>query len=206
MMTGEFAMTQNVPHGRLLYRPGEGARYVVVKNAARPGLWLVEDGWTVGSEAAGPFRDSEALRALRLSNTMVPQGCERGPWQDGLGLFKRTRLPGHPNDWSRLEIAWLEPSVALYEGADLERVSNETCCSPPRNEPRVDWAVSLENRAAWRQLVSSRRPDHRADRDEVGVLVRPWNAHPDGAPVLAADRSLSAGFVIVDLPPTGPHQ
>ena len=95
-------------------------------------------------------------------------------------------------------MAWLEPSVAVYQGADLERVSNETCCSPPR----VDWAVSLAHRTAWRQLVSSCHPDQWADGDEVGVLVSPWNAHPDGSPVLATDRSLSAGFVIVDLPPT----
>jgi hypothetical protein len=43
-MTGEFATTQNVPHGRLLYRPSEVARYVVVKNANRPGLWPAEFG------------------------------------------------------------------------------------------------------------------------------------------------------------------
>jgi hypothetical protein len=146
--------------------------------------------------------EREALRAFRLANTLVPEGCELGPWLRGLGLFSRTRLPGHPDEWSRVEVPWLEPSVASYRRADLERVSIETCCAPARDEPRVDWTPAPpDDRATWRELVSSLHPHLRAEGVEVGVLTRPWNVHPAGSPVVATDRSLSGDFAIIDLAP-----
>jgi hypothetical protein len=200
MSTLDPMTMQNLPRGRLLYKPGEAMSYVVVKDVRTPGLWLVEDGWTADSEAAGPFREEEGLRAFRLANTIVPEGCELGPWRSGLGLFKRTRLPGHPNDWSRVDAAWLTPSVSRYVRAELDSIVNETCCAPPKDEPRLDWgAVPGRNWTSWSDVVLGQHPDLQAR--QVGLLSKAWNVHPKGSVVVATDRAFSGDFAIVDLPP-----
>jgi hypothetical protein len=106
---------QEIPHGRLVYQPLAGDPLFVLVESRKAGLWIVPDGWTSESRAAGPFNPDEALRALRLANVRVPRGCELGPWRDGLGLFERRRLSGHANDWSRVEPAWLTRSMSVAE-------------------------------------------------------------------------------------------
>src|SRR5436309_2889844 len=119
-----------VPTGRLLYRPSDDTHYVVVQQDRTGELRIVEGGWSFDSAAAGPFHPDDVLRAWRLANTSVPDGCELGPWQPGIALFTRAKLPGHPNDWSRLEAAWLSPSVTRYSESDIRQVINEICCAP----------------------------------------------------------------------------
>src|SRR5262245_57607309 len=119
-----------LPTGRLLYRASdpEVTRFVVVQHDRTGELRIVEDGWSPGSDAAGPFEPGDVLRAFRLANTSVPNGCELGPWEPGITLFRREKLPGHPDDWSRLDPAWLPPSVTRYGESDVDHVVNETCC------------------------------------------------------------------------------
>lgn len=189
---------QAPPSGRLLYKLADGPRYVVVQSG-KAGLWIVEDGWTSASRATGPFRATEVLRAVRLANTVVPQGCELGPWQDGIGMFERATLPGQSSDWSVVELGWLEPSLSRYSGADVDKVVNETCCAPPTDPPRVDWAPEPDVEADARAMVASRDPGFRPA--VVGVLAREWNAHPCGSPLLAEREDLVGAFAIVDVPP-----
>jgi hypothetical protein len=193
-------LARDVPSGRLLYRTLDRARYVAVTSRTS-GLWIVEEGWTAESRAAGPFRPNDALRAVRLANVAVPEGCELGPWQEGIGLFVREPLPGHPNDWSRVDAAWLPPSVSRYAGTDMERVINESCCARPSDPPRIDWhAQSTDEERAARELVAIRCPD--LDLGAFGLLARAWNIHPSGSPALTETASSSGNVVIVDLPPT----
>lgn len=190
---------QRLPAGRLLYRLADELHYVVVRHGRAPGVWLVVDGWTAESEAAGPFHPHDILRALRLASTFIPQGCELGPWQRGLGLFERSKLPFHPSEWSRVEPSWLDPSVSRYSEQDIDCVVNETCCAPARDMPRVDWRAVAANGAEVRALVRARCPD--LDLAHVGALHRAWNAHPAGSLLLAESELLSGAFIVVDCPP-----
>lgn len=189
-----------LPAGRLLYRPAEEARHVVVNRGRPDELWVVEDGWTEDSRAAGPFRPEDILRALRLANTSVPEGCERGPWQAGIGLFRRAVLPAPAGDWSRVDAAWLLPSVSRYSGSEGDKLVNETCCAPSAERPRIHWddakvaVVRSDTIALVRARCEGLRPRH------SGTLSKAWNAHPAGSIVLAESTELSEGFAIVDLP------
>jgi hypothetical protein len=189
---------QEILHGRLLYQPLAGDPRFVLVESKKAGLWIVPDGWTSESRAAGPFKPDDALRAWRLANVRVPQGCELGPWQDGLGLFEH-RLPGHSNDWSRVEPAWLDPSLSPYSAADIEHVVNEACHGAPADAPRVDWGAGASVSTALRDRVARQEPALLLR--EVGVLARGWNVHPKGSPLFADAADLSGSFVIVDVPP-----
>lgn len=156
-----------------MYRPMESPAYCAVFLAGRDGYWIVEDGWTRKSLAAGPFRAADTLRALRLANTFVPEGCERGPWRPGLHLFEVQELAA--GDWTRAEEAWLEPSQTEYAPHDFSECTNERCCSPALTFPRVEGKGE-------------------------GRLVRAWNAHPAGSLIESASESLERGFVVVDAP------
>lgn len=188
-----------LPAGRLLYRPCDEARNVVVRHDRSGELWIVEDGWSSDSAAAGPFHPSDVLRALRLANTNVPDGCERVAWQSGIALFERTELPSHPNDWSRLEPAWLTPSVTRYSASDANPDHDETCCAPARDTPRIDWRKSANGAGAELvTLIGELHPD--LVLSHHGSLRREWNAHPAGSLVFAPRPELSAAFLVVDLP------
>lgn len=191
-----------LPVGRFLYKPADEIRFVVLRHDRTGELWIVEDGWTAESEAAGPFRPSDVLRAFRLANTIVPEGCELGPWQHGIGLFERCKLPAHPKDWSRVDPAWLEPSLSRYDESDISEVVNETCCAPPQDRPRIDWNAEASTAEAreLQALVQTSYPELRLH--EAGTLQKAWNAHPAGSPLLAEAKSLHGVFVVVDLPPT----
>jgi hypothetical protein len=189
-----------LPRGRLLYRERADAPYVIVVAAGIGGYWIVEDGWSRQSKCAGPFLPDEALRALRLANTFVPDGCELGPWQSGLALFRSTELPVHPNELSRLAPARLPPGTAFYRGADLDAVVNERCCSPSAERPMVRPCETLAFAVSEIEaLVRAQQDVH--ELRFVGLLRREWNAHPEGSPVCVVAAGLDGDFAVVDLPP-----
>jgi hypothetical protein len=161
----------SVVRGRILYRDVDTQPFIVLRHDRSGRFFLVEDGWTDESACAGPFEPNDVLRAWRIANVRVPDGCERGPWQWGIALFDPAPLPDRADAWSRFDAAWLPPSVSTYSDSDMDAVVNEVCCAPPHDAPHVD---------------------------RIGVLRRAWNAHPVGSPVF--ERS-DARFVVVDLPP-----
>ena len=202
----------SLPAGRLLCVPGEAFRYVVVRRAFNDEVWIAPDRWSNASDAAGPFRPEDALRALRLACTSIPEGCERGPWTTGLAQFAPTRLPGHASDWSSIDPAHLPPSLSRYHVVDIDGGGGGACCSPSRQPPRVEWrhpppGVLGDARdagdgrdngesEALLTLAGEQHPDLRPTL--VGYLVDAWNAHPEGSAVLADRHDLSRGFVVVD--------
>jgi hypothetical protein len=190
---------QTLPVGRLLYRPLDESAYVAVSRAGDEAYWVVADAWTSDQRAAGPFRSGDALRALRLANTMVPEGCELMPWQPGIELFRPRPLPGHANDWSRVEPSWLGASVSRYTEDAISTVINESCCAPARDQPRIDWTIDATSKTEAQRLALAQFPD--MDVSQVGVLKRLWNVHPAGSPVVAGTRELLGEFVIIDQPP-----
>lgn len=195
---------QSLPVGRILYRPIDEFPYVVVRRAGEKELWVVADAWTGAHLVAGPFRPRDALRAFRLANTMVPEGCELMPWQSGMGLFRLSPLPGHANDWSRVEPTWLEPSVSSYSEDAISIVINESCCAPARDQPCIEWTIDdlllpgISKTEAQR-LVLAQFPA--VNVSQVGLLKKLWNVHPAGSPVVAGTRELTGEFVMIDLPP-----
>jgi hypothetical protein len=186
-----------LPIGRLLYREADTMTHVVVQHVRSREHWIVEEGWSGESEAAGPFSPDDLLRAVRLANTSVPDGCELGPWQSGIRLFGPTRLPGHSNDWTRVETAWLSRTVTLYSESDITQVTNETCCEAPKDIPRVRVEPSLPT-ADLDALVRTRAPGLQLRC--MGVLRCPWNAHPEGSPVYSRSIDLDQAFAAIDLP------
>ena len=134
-----------LPSGRLLYRRQDAARYVVVQRAGPEELWITLDGFAPAARAAGPFRPADTLRALRLAHTQIPEGCERGPWTDGLTQFDPTNLPGHASDWSALDPQALPPTLSRYHVVDIDGGGGEACCSPPRIPPSVAWTTAHEH-------------------------------------------------------------
>jgi hypothetical protein len=170
----------SIPTGRLLYARADEAPFILVRHDRSGAFFLTEDGWDERSRAAGPFDPNDVLRALRLANVRVPDGCERGPWSWGVDLFPRAVLPHPPPEYSRFDPSWAPPSASAYSSEDVDGVVNERCCAPPRDEPRVRW------------ILTSALP--------TGLLDREWNAHPRGSLVLAQARSQDA-FVVIDLPP-----
>jgi hypothetical protein len=188
----------DLPAGRVLYRPIAETRYVLVGHPLF-GIWLTEEGWTPRSRGVGPFRPEQALRAARLVNTQVPQGCELGPWQSGLELFVSSPLPAHANDWQRIEEDWLPPAVSRYVPADVDGVVNETCCATPADRPRVDFAPADPSRLSeTRHRVDTEWPELAPTIG--GLLLRPWNAHPAGSVLWSGSRDFQRDFAVVDLP------
>jgi len=189
-----------LPPGRLLYRTSDARCYVVVRRGRSDELWVVEEGWTAASRAAGPFDPGDALRALRLAGTMVPEGCEKGPWREGIHLFPHNRLPR--GDFAPVEPASLGASVSRYSGSEMGKIVNEMCCMPSADPPRVDWRRSSPSLllSSVFDVIAPRLPQLRAAH--IGALKRTWNAHPAGSPILAEDGEMKGAFAIVDLPPT----
>jgi hypothetical protein len=167
-----------LPRGRILYRSADATPFLLILHEPTQRLYLAPDGWTGDALVAGPLDDDQALRAYRLANVRVPQGCERGPWQWGFDSFERRPLPFPPSEWSAFDPRWAPPSTTLYSDADADRVVNEVCCGAPRDEPSIRWEPS-----------------------GVGRLEREWNAHPKGSPVRRLQESHGSGqFVVIDEP------
>lgn len=191
-----------LPQGRVLYRHADVEPFVVLRHDRLKLFYLIEDGWSSRTPAVGPFDPNDVLRAWRLTNVRIPDGCERGPWQWGTGFFRAAALPHPGHEWSAYETSWLPPSVSPYLASDVDRVVNESCCAAPHDEPRVTWndpPASLDL-IHLRTLATDRFPD--VVGDAAGVLKQEWNAHPAGSLVLAKETRLCETFVVIDLPPT----
>jgi hypothetical protein len=191
-----------MPRGRILYTNPDVRPFVVLWHDRSDAFYIAEDGWSSQSPTAGPFDPRDILRAWRLANVRVPDGCERGPWQWGINLFKLAPVP-HPSErLRRHDPTWLSPSVSAYSGSDIDSVVNEICCAPAHDAPRVNWGAlgSTYGLRELRQLARLRFPD--AGCEAAGLLKREWNAHPVGSAVLARSETLLDAFLVVDLPPT----
>ena len=190
----------SLPSVRFLYDPCSDMRYTIVRRAGEDGFWIVEEGWTIGSRAAGPFHPHDVLRAYVLVHTSVPDGCALGPWQRGIEIFEPSDLPGHPNEWSAIDPGWFGPSITLYSEADIDADAYCGCCGPPHDRPRIDWtAIEGCDRDDVLSLVNSRFPALRPI--EVGILSRTWDLHATGSPVVAQAKTLRGEFAVVDYPP-----
>jgi hypothetical protein len=185
-----------LPRGRVLYRREDDAPFVILRHERSGAFHLSREGWTSTTLAAGPFEAKDVLRAWRLANVRIPEGCERGPWQWGSGFFALGTLPFAESEWAIFDPAWATPSVSHYETTDIDEVVNETCCAPPHDEPRVDWSASPMSDEELLALVGGPRDD------VVGVLEREWNVHPKGSVVVASRAKLADRFAVVDLPPS----
>ena len=185
-----------LPRGLLLYKSTEAPQYVLVRARGRQEYWVVEESWTSRSLAAGPFRAEDALRAYRLANTLVPEGCERGPWQTGIQMLSLKSIPVGANEWEPVASNWLPPSITEYEESDFDKVSNELCCSPAIIRPQVRWRDAQD--PALEDSIDAALQGRVFP--ESGALRREWNVHPAGSPVVAVAKELGGRFVVVDVP------
>jgi hypothetical protein len=148
-----------------------------------PGHW-----WLVlGSEMVGPFDDSCILRALRVANTPVIDGCELGPSQLGWFELENRRALSQRRNASVRHQADLPPSTTSYDEEGLAAVVG--CCSRFDSPPHVNWN-GIDDWQPFRETP----PSH------AGTLERAWNAHPAGSLVFCDDTETLAGLTLIDLP------
>lgn len=198
--------SQPLPRGQFLHRDLDVMRYALFGRNDDPRLWITELDLGDPSRAAGPFEPHEAVRALRLANLSIPDGCELGPWQDGLGFFEIAPLPGHAAEWEMVEPAWLEPSVTRYGPEDITGEVERVCCAPPTSPPGVLWDDEDTEDLEWEsppdlldfalEPIYARHPELRTAR--VGSLRKAWNGHPELSLVWAPTGSLGGGFYVAD--------
>jgi hypothetical protein len=198
--------SQLLPQGRFLHRVPELPRYDLYGRRDDPRLWISAFELSEPSRAAGPFEPHEAVRALRLANLSIPDGCELGPWQDGLGFFEVGRLPGRASEWEPIEPAWLEPSVTRYAAEDITGETVRVCCAPPKSPPDVIWDDEDVEDLEWEsppelldfalKPIYARYPILRTARR--GLLANAWNGHPELSLIWAPTGSLEGGFYIAD--------
>jgi hypothetical protein len=199
--------SQTLPRGRFLYRVPDLPMFELLGRRDDPRLWITMFEQLDTARAAGPFEPHEAVRALRLANLSIPEGCELGPWQDGLGFFAVAPLPGATADWEPVEPAWLEPSVTRYGPEDIaDDEEPRACCAPPTAPPALVWDDEDDEDMGWESppdlLDFALRPIHARYPDLVtarlGLLVSAWNGHPENSLVWAPTGSLDGGFFVAD--------
>lgn len=198
--------SQRLPRGQFLHRETELPFFALYGRKDDPRLWVTMLDLLDTSRAAGPFEPHEAVRVLRLANLSIPDGCELGPWQDGLGFFEVAPLPGDSAEWDHVEPAWLEPSVSRYGHEDITGETERVCCAPPTAPPDVLWEDEDAEDPDWEtppdlldfalDPIYARYPELREAR--VGTLRKAWNAHPELALVWAPTGSLEGGFYVAD--------
>lgn len=180
-----------LPAGVLLYKPSTERRYRTLKRLRGGEHWIVGDGWSVGAPSIGPLIDAQLLRAVRVAESLVPQGCELGPWQDGFYLFDPTPLPGTVNEWEDFDLSWAPPSVTQYDASMMSLFANDACCGGTPRSPDIRWNGVDVGSAAEHSLPDAYR--------WTGALTREWNVHPAGSPVYSTARGTDDAFVVVDL-------
>lgn len=190
---------RSLPSGRLLCDVLATTQYVPARRERSRELWIVEKGFREGCAAAGPFREQDILRALRLANTAVPDGCAKVAWQSGIALLEPTALPDHPNNWTPLGSRVLPPSISRYQAKDIDEEPGEACCSPPHDVPIVDWSCSEASSGQWLTYVHDRGFESEAESSRVGELKRLWNAHPEGSLVIAPAGVRWDAFFVIDV-------
>jgi len=185
----------SLPRGRFLYRESDDeARYGLFGHLDDARVWIRALRHAPPTRAAGPFERADAVRALRLANVEIPDGCELGPWQDGVGFFPVARLPEPAPDGFPIDPHSLEPSITPYVAEDIEDSGVRGCCAAPSYPPKVKW----DARRIAPEGIYVRFPTLRPAR--VGSLTRMWNAHPSGSLVFAPSGALVGGFFVADLP------
>lgn len=190
-----------LPRGQFLYREADSPTFQLVRRIGDERLWMTALDFSATKRSAGPFEPREAVRALRLADLSIPDGCELGPWQDGLGFFPIHPLPGDLHEWSRVAPASLEPSVTRYERDDISGEKVASCCAVPTKPPRVTWdRIESAERARLEPALNRIRARHAVLKHaRMGLLKRTWNAHPKNSLVLAPTGALDGGFYVADL-------
>lgn len=198
--------SQRLPRGQILHRELDYTLYGLFGRQDDPRLWITGLDLEAPQIAAGPFEPHDAVRALRLANLSVPDGCELGPWQHGLGLFDVAPLPGHPHEWHPVEPSWLEPSVTAYEEGDITGSPERICCAPPTTPPPVLWDDEDTEESDWEappdlldfalNPIFAAHPHLRHAR--VGSLEAAWNGHPDCCMVWAPAGGVGGAIVVAD--------
>lgn len=198
--------SQPLPRGRFLYREADYPRFALYGRRDDPRLWISAFDLEAPERSAGPFEPHEAVRARRIANLVVPNGCELGPWQDGLGMFAIAPLPGREAEWDEVELAWLEPSVTPYGLEDITGAAACACCAPPTYPPDVAWDDEDDGDEGWDapadlldfafEPIFARWPALRAARS--GWTRAAWNGHPEACPVWAPSGALEGGFFVAD--------
>lgn len=205
--------SSSLPQGRFLYRFADEPRYGLYRYEDDPRLWITALGAYDRSRSAGPFEPHEAVRALRLANLEIPDGCELGPWQTGLGFFPRVALPEDWYEWTEVHPSRLEPSVTRYGRDDITGETLRICCAPPTYPPKVLWTDKKTKKAppsvfaperlmGISERVFARHPELRTAR--VGALKKAWNGHPEHSLLWAPTGALEGDFYIADVELTEP--
>lgn len=200
------SLARSLPTGRFLYaEPTEEIDPCVVLSRRGHEFWIARAEWNPGCPAAGPYRDHQSLRALRIANTHAPRGCELdvNSWSSGLFLLGETPLPGDLNEWTTVDVRQLPPSVSIYPHRQIapEPTFEAGCCAPPRDQPKIRWGEGIGKLVADDTLVRIREALQEQHLPAVGHLKHAWNAHPPGSLVFAVSYDLNDQFAIVDVPP-----
>lgn len=174
---------QALPQGRFLYQAGDEPTYGLFGRHDVIGLWISARHLIRPNRSAGPFETGTALRALRLANVSIPDGCALGPWQDGLALFAVTSLPEPFYNFRPVEPRTLEPSMTSYGSEDLAGEVANVRCAPPTAPPKATWASETDAvvRRCLEQVLA-RAPDNGRERDgdrEQGREGRRLAAHEE---------------------------
>lgn len=110
--------------------------------------------------------------------------------------FRVGRLPATCTDGRRWIPVALEPSCSFYTANDIADAGRGA-----RYPPKVRWDASATE-PGTRSVVEQIRSIHpHLQRARLGVLVREWNVHPPGSPLLMQGAVLESGFCVLDLPP-----
>ncbi|AKV00113.1 hypothetical protein AKJ09_06776 [Labilithrix luteola] len=190
-----------LPRGQFLQQEADAPKFELVRRIDDARLWITAFDFSAPKRSAGPFEPHEAVRALRLANLSIPDGCELGPWQDGLGFFLIHPLPGDLHEWSHVAPDSLEPSVTRYERDDISGEKVSSCCAAPTKPPRVTWERIESAEPALLDVtlkaVHARHVELKHAR--LGALKRAWNGHPKNSLVWAPTGALDGGFYVADL-------
>lgn len=193
------------PSGRILYRAPDHDDNLcgLYRYEGDPRLFIMSRD-PFYNEIAGPFYPNDALRALRLANLEVPDGCSLMGWRPALTLLfdviyvHREYFELDPRT---LDQRKLPHSLSRYTPDDIQGEGGG-CCSAPTNPPLVRWtgnrrgALSTTAQAAHETMVA-RHPELR--RARLGALKREWNAHPAGSLLYMPGALLeTSGFLVVD--------
>lgn len=199
-MSGDTKNLQ-IPIGRLLYRAGDDNPFVVLQHNPTQQLYIGPEGWDSNSEVTRSLAPQDALRALRLANVNVPDGCELGPWQRGIGLFETMTLSFPVDEYVQIEAAWLLPALSQYSMALVNETEDVTCCAPPHHKPKIKWDVIHSEYSLDELQEMAHAKFGSKDLTVAGELTDEWNAHPSGSIVIATPMRLTGDFIVVDLPP-----
>lgn len=147
------------------------------------GEWFVVEAYR---RAAGPFREDQILRAVRVANAGVIDGCELVGSKPGFLELAPFLLPTR-DDWEEVSTADLPMSITVYSADDAAPCQG--CCTVFDAWPRI-------SQVRLKDLTPSERAAI-ADSPLVGRLRKGWNMHPSGS-LIGYSYAIETGFVILD--------